>query len=185
MKHGDLDSTQANPTRENDVHLSKMLCQDCHVTKNHRIGGSALVVGPSNTSHIGCTTNCHKEAPHGKETLDRHAARVACQTCHIPAFAKAIATKTSWDWSTAGQDKPKEKDAAGNPTYDKKKGNFTWAKDIVPTYRWYNGTAEVYTAGDKMDPAKVTALNNPVGAKSDPAAKIYPFKKFTGKQPYD
>lgn len=185
VKHGDLDSSQTNPTRDNDIHLSKMACQECHVTKNHEIAGSALVVDPVNASHIGCTTNCHKESPHKDDGLNSHATRVACQTCHIPTFAKTIGTKTSWDWSTAGQDKPEQKDADGHPVYDKKKGTFTWGKNIVPDYLWYNGTAEVYSAGEKIDPSKVTALNYPVGSKGGAKSKIYPFKKFTGKQPYD
>ena len=185
VKHGDLDSSQANPTREIDVHLSKMVCQECHKTKDHAIQGAALVVNPSNAKHIGCTTNCHKEAPHASDRLNKHTSRVACQTCHIPTYAKTIGTKTSWDWSTAGQDKPLEKDASGHVTYDKMKGNFTWEKNIVPVYMWCNGTADVYLTGDKIDPAKVTDLNRPVGSKADPNSRISPFKKFTGKQPYD
>jgi hypothetical protein len=36
--------------------------------------------------------------------LNRHTSKLACQTCHIPEFARGgIATKMSWDWSTAGQ----------------------------------------------------------------------------------
>jgi octaheme c-type cytochrome (tetrathionate reductase family) len=185
VKHGDLDSTQTNPTRENDVHLSKMLCQDCHTAKDHDIRGNAMVVSPADMEHIGCAGACHKEAPHKEATLNKHAERVACQTCHIPEFARAASTKTNWDWSTAGQDRPDEKDADGRPLYDKKKGTFTWAKNIVPTYAWYNGTGSVYLAGEKINPSEVTKLSSPVGDKADPKSKIAPFKYFTGKQPYD
>ena len=34
----------------------------------------------------------------------------------------------------------------------KKKGNFTWGKNIVPTYAWYNGTAGAYQFGRQDRP---------------------------------
>jgi hypothetical protein len=67
----------------------------------------------------------------------------------------------------------------------KKKGNFTWGKNIIPTYAWYNGSAGAYLPGDKIDPAKVTKLSYPNGTREDSNAKIYPFKIHTGKQIFD
>lgn len=188
VKHGDLDSSIVNPSRDVDVHMAadgmNFSCTDCHTTENHQISGHAMVVSPTGENHIGCSS-CHGEEPHRSPVLNRHYRAVACQTCHIPTFAKEVATKTSWDWSTAGQDIPAEKDENGRPTYDKRKGHFTWGKNIEPTYKWYNGTAGAYQLGDKIDPESVTALNYPLGDRTDLSAKIYPFKEHTAKQIYD
>jgi len=188
VKHGDLDSSMAQPAKGLDVHMAAagqdFTCQSCHETKEHQLKGSAMVVSPANQGHIGCT-NCHDERPHGESLLDDHLARVACQTCHIPTFAREVPTKTSWDWSTAGEDRVIEKDQYGKPTYDKKKGSFTWGKDIVPTYAWYKGKAGAYLVGDPMNPDGPTKLSYPLGNREDPEARIYPFKVHTGKQIYD
>ncbi|MFO7766579.1 MAG: tetrathionate reductase family octaheme c-type cytochrome [Pelovirga sp.] len=188
VKHGDLDSSIANPSRDIDVHMAAegmdYTCTDCHTTENHNISGQAMVVSPTGENHIGCV-DCHGDNVHSRETLNTHSNHIACQTCHIPTFAKEVATKTSWDWSTAGQDLPAEKDENGRPVYDKRKGHFTWGKNIVPTYAWYNGSAGVYEHGDKIDPNEVTKLNYPLGSKNDGKAKIYPFKVHTAQQIYD
>jgi hypothetical protein len=128
---------------------------------------------------------CHKEAPHGNERLNRHAARVACATCHVPTFAKGLPTNVWWDWSKAGETREATKDVHGLETYSKMKGEFRWERDIVPAYAWYNGSLERYTLGDKIDPSKVTYLNRPLGSREDPNSRITPFKVMRGKQPYD
>jgi octaheme c-type cytochrome (tetrathionate reductase family) len=191
VKHGDIDSSMANPTKAIDVHMGSdslnFSCQECHATQKHNIKGNALVVTPGGKNHIDCN-GCHDPKPHKNANLNRHTATVACQTCHIPTFAKAMPTKVNWDWSTAGQDIKVDEQVFGTEKrdgYDKKKGHFTWAKDVVPTYKWYNGQATVYLRGEKIDPAKVTELNAPVGSIKDKTAKIYPFKVHTGKQIYD
>ena len=188
VKHGDLDTSLTNPSRELDVHMGvdgmNFSCSDCHTTNNHDIRGHAMVVSPTGDNHIGCV-DCHGDNVHRRETLNTHSNHIACQTCHIPTFAREIATKTSWDWSTAGQDIPAEKDEMGRDLYDKRKGHFTWGQNIIPEYAWYNGNAGAYTVGDKIDPNKVTRLNYPLGSKNDRRAKIYPFKIHTGKQIYD
>jgi hypothetical protein len=113
---------------------------------------------------------------------------VACQTCHLPTFAKSLPTKTWWDWSTAGKDvKPEEiaKDQYGMKLYDKMKGDFRWEKDVVPTYFWFNGKVDRYVAGDKIKPGKVVTLTAPQGSRKDSKSKIMPFKVMRGKQAYD
>ncbi len=189
VKHGDLDSSMEYPEKKVDVHMATdgndFQCQECHKVERHQISGQAMVVSPGGKDHIGCE-GCHEAAPHKQGRLNEHAATLACQTCHIPYFAKEQPTKMSWDWSTAGKTLDHEPvDKLGKHTYDKKKGDFTWGKMVMPTYAWYNGTAGAYLAGDKMDPSKVTALTYPKGDIKDKAAKIYPFKIHTGKQLYD
>ncbi len=190
VKHGDLDTTLTNPPRTLDVHMgtdgANMTCVDCHGGSSHEIAGRIY----TGEKRIGCV-DCHTgvSAPHqGNPVLARHAQKIACQTCHIPAFARGQATKMTWDWSTAGQldanGKPiMKKDAEGHVIYDGQKGSFTSAKDVIPTYRWWNGTTNYLTVKDKIDPSKVVNLAAAKGSRSD--GLITPFKVFTGKQPYD
>ena len=188
VKHGDLDSSLFQPERELDVHMSAdgqdFTCQECHVSEDHKIKGNAMVVSPSHFNRMGCT-DCHEAGPHEQSRLNDHTARVACQTCHIPTFAREYPTKVYWDWSSAGEDREPESDEYGMPTYHKKKGSFSWGRDIVPYYAWYNGQAGAYTLGDRIDPEEVTPLIWPVGRKKDKEAKIYPFKVMRGRQIYD
>lgn len=188
VKHGDLDSSLVDPPENLDVHMSTdgqdMSCQECHETENHMVKGNALVVSPSDYNHFGCG-DCHGDTPHEESRLNSHAERIACQTCHIPSFAREYPTKIYWDWSTAGEDRDPESDEYGMPTYHRKKGSFRWEKDIVPTYAWYNGQAGVYTMGDKIKPGKVNELSWPIGSKKDRESKIYPFKVMKGRQIYD
>jgi len=190
IKHGDLDSSLGAPQRDIDVHMAvsgtNMNCSSCHKTENHVIPGKALSVSVSGSGMTLNCTDCHAGAPHKKNVLlNKHSERVACQTCHIPNYAKALPTKIWWDWSTAGKDIPVPKDQYGQPLYDKQKGDFKWEKDVKPIYMWFNGSVDRYLLGDKMDPAKVTHLNYPKGDRNDKTAKITPFKIMRGKQPYD
>jgi octaheme c-type cytochrome (tetrathionate reductase family) len=189
VKHGDIDSSMKKPTAAHDVHMGNdgqdFTCQTCHTTEQHRIKGNAMVVSPRGENHLTCT-DCHDAEPHSETLLNQHMARVACQTCHIPSIAKEMPTKLSWDWSAAGEDiVDPPKDDYGMHTYAKKKGSFVWGKNVTPTYAWYNGKAEGYLLGDKIDPDQVTKLSYPLGDISDSTAKIYPFKVHSGKQIYD
>ena len=191
VKHGDIDSSMILSTRQHDVHMgsngANFTCQRCHKTQDHVITGNAMVVSPGGKDHIGCANgDCHETDPHFESLLNDHTRRVACQTCHIPAFAKEIPTKMEWDWSQAGNDHIESPtDKHGKKTYAKKKGSFVWGKNVTPVYKWYNGTAGAYLPGDKIDPTKVTRLNWPIGDRSDEKARIYPFKAHRGKQIYD
>lgn len=188
VKHGDLDSSMSYPDKATDVHMdtdgNDFQCQTCHTTEQHQITGNAMGVSPGGQNPIGCV-NCHDAAPHKNKKLNTHSASVACQTCHIPFFARNEPTKMSWDWSTAGSDLEETKDQYGKKNYQKKKGNFVWGKMVEPEYAWYNGKADAYMVGDKMDPTKVTKLTSPLGDINDSTAKIYPFKVHRGKQIYD
>jgi len=190
IKHGDLDSSLTEPKRDLDVHMgvdgANMTCTACHKTAKHVIAGKALSVSTSGGGQTLDCNDCHAGAPHkSKPDLNRHAKKVACQTCHIPTFARSLPTKLWWDWSTAGQNKPIQKDQHGQNTYDKMKGDFRWGKDIVPSYMWFNGTVDRVLIGDKIDPGKLVHLNYPQGARAEAGAKITPFKVMTGRQPYD
>ncbi|GFO53085.1 cytochrome c [Geomonas sp. Red276] len=189
-KHGDLDSTLANPTPEQDVHMGKykLTCESCHQAANHDVKGEAISVSFSSGPRAMACMNCHKGRIHPSQALNNHLKRVACQTCHIPRYARTIPTMTSWDWSTAGKDlKPEEikKDSFGKELYRKDRGSLTYGKDLVPTYFWYNGQVDKIRPGDKIDPTRTVWITAPRGERSDPDARIFPFKIMKGKQPYD
>jgi octaheme c-type cytochrome (tetrathionate reductase family) len=186
VKHGDMDESFLNPTPELDVHMGKagLKCADCHAGENHNIKGAGHGSLMAGTNHINCS-DCHSESPHENKNLNNHGNSIACETCHIPTFAKEMATKTWWDWSTAGQDKTAEKDEFGKETYNKKKGDFTWEMNVIPEYSWHNGQADYYRFGDIIDPAKVVELNSLNGSIEDANSKITPFKVMRGKQIYD
>jgi len=165
---------------------ANMACGACHKGEKHAIPGKALSVSATGGGSTLSCADCHAGTPHKKNpVLNKHAEKVACQSCHIPVFSRTLPTKVWWDWSTAGKDGPAAKDQYGLPLYDKQKGDFKWAKDVKPTYMWFNGSGDRYLAGDKMDPGKVTHLSYPRGDRKDDTARITPFKLMEGKQPYD
>ncbi|MCP4935519.1 MAG: tetrathionate reductase family octaheme c-type cytochrome [bacterium] len=188
VKHGDLDSSLINPKRIDDVHMGvdgpNMTCQFCHQTTRHEIPGQAMSVSTGEGERIECG-GCHRDEPHEDQAINKHSKSVACQTCHIPTFARNKPTKVWWDWSKAGENRPPETDQYGLDTYTKKQGEFGWNKNVVPEYAWYNGYSNRYLLGDKIDPTKTVYLTKPVGGIEDNLAKIYPFKIMEGKQPYD
>lgn len=203
VKHGDLDSSLTNPSRTLDVHMGtdgqNFECVRCHTTKQHKIAGRIYtmpafterksLIEDDLTAKISCES-CHGATPHkaGSKAND-HTDRVACQTCHIPAFARVNPTKMSWDWAESGQlkdGKPyKTKGAFGKEDYLSIKGRMVWDKNVKPDYFWFNGSIDSLTAKDTIDPSGVVRLSHPVGDRSDPNARIFPFKIHHGNQPYD
>ncbi len=187
-KHGDISLVLDYPDRSIDVHMDAggldFNCQDCHETENHQISGGNLATTLDGHNLISCE-QCHDSDPHGEFLLNTHTARIACQTCHIPVFAKEDATQMHWDWSQAGLDEPPAEVDGKEKRYRKPIGFEIWKKDVQPSYAWFNGKAGVYLVGDKIDPEEVTKMAYPLGDINDPTAKIHPFKIHTGKQVYD
>jgi len=186
VKHGDLTASMLNPSPALDYHMGELgfACSDCHAGENHMILGASHGSIESGTNHIACL-DCHSETPHRKKIVNDHVSSVACETCHIPFFAREEPTKTWWDWSTAGQDITKEPDEFDKPVYDKKKGDFLWEKNVIPAYTWYNGQAEYYLPGHQINPENIVEINRLSGNIYDETAKITPFKLMRGKQIYD
>jgi octaheme c-type cytochrome (tetrathionate reductase family) len=203
VKHGDLDSSLTKPGKRLDVHMGidgqDFNCTRCHSTTLHNIAGRVYttpavenrksLIEDDLAAKITCVS-CHSSAPHRSHAkANDHTDRVACQSCHIPAYARVNPTKMWWDWSTAGRKKGgkpyMEKDAFGKPSYFTKKGDMRWEKNVLPEYFWYSGSMEHLTVKDTIDPSKPVWLNSPVGTPEDPEARIFPFKVHKGKQPYD
>jgi len=206
VKHGDLDSSLKNPGKYLDAHMAKdglnFTCGTCHATAGHDVPGSRYAPtatdekagthmrGKKDSNPATCQA-CHTNAPHKKLTrLNSHADKIACQTCHIPEFARAQPTKMMWDWSTAGKmdkdGKPfKRKDSTGHDAYDSKKGDFKYESNVIPQYVWFNGQVDYTLRETKLDPSKVVEINRFNGSPDDGRSKIWPIKRFVGKQPYD
>ncbi|MCA9166128.1 MAG: tetrathionate reductase family octaheme c-type cytochrome [Planctomycetales bacterium] len=192
VKHGDLEQVLFDPPREVDVHMSSaganLECADCHRTQNHQMHGKLYSVSSMNRNRSACT-DCHSDRPHEDNIINEHTLKVACQTCHIPTYAKDAATKVAWDWSTAGKlrdgEPYEEKDAAGNIQYMSEKGTFTWQQNVAPEYAWFNGTAGHYFLGETVSDEKPIAINELHGDYHDSDAQIVPVKVHRGKQLYD
>lgn len=192
VKHGDLESALFHGDKKLDVHMgedgSNMSCIDCHETENHNIKGRAYSVSAENTNRIACE-NCHTDRPHNDQVVDAHAFKVACQTCHIPVYAKQNATSLWWDWSVAGKKDEhgngfKEYDADHNYSYLSIKGHFVFDNMVKPEYYWFNGTVDHYLIDDTIKEAPVK-INTLFGSYNDTTAKIWPVKVHRGRQPYD
>ncbi|PIE11945.1 MAG: cytochrome C [Rhodobacterales bacterium] len=214
VKHGDLSSALYEPSFEVDVHMSAVedggegfVCATCHVSDQHAIAGSRYNTTPEDhpdmkpgeRRDVATCQSCHGEEPHPTTLmglkLNDHTDRLACQTCHIPEFARGgVATKTVWDWSTAGQlrdGKPYheedfiQSDGQHLHTYMSQKGDFEWGEDVVPFYSWFDGQVRYTDTNTKIDPNGVVSVNAVGGDPADPHARIWPFKRMIGRQAYD
>ena len=214
VKHGDLDSSLTHAQRALDVHMDEaglnFACTTCHVTKKHVWAGSRYDViakdtegtgKPGQRRDVATCESCHGLTPHPNDSiehikLNHHIDRVACQTCHIPTIARGgVATKTDWDWRTAGKTKNgegyKEKNyTQGNgehrATYKSIKGSFTYGENLVPYYDWFDGQMVYTTVETKFDPANgPVEVNGFKGSATDPKSRIWPFKRMHTVQPYD
>jgi len=192
VKHGDLEQSLFDAPRTVDVHMGTdgidMTCTDCHTAREHQMLGKVYSVSSMNRDRVNCA-HCHSEVPHEDAVLNSHTLKVACQTCHIPVYAKVNPTKLSWDWSTAGQLKngrPFEvADSTGVDTYMSIKGTFEWGSNLKPDYIWFNGTASHNMIGDTIDPSQAVKMNDLRGRYDDPESKIVPVKVHRATQIYD
>jgi len=213
VKHGDLSSALFAPDVATDVHMSPegedFTCTTCHVTDRHQWAGSRYMMqatDPHGTGKPGAARvsasceSCHGNRPHPAGLkglkLDDHTDTLACQSCHIPEFARGgVATKTVWDWSTAGRlDAEGEKiaisdylesDGDHRHTYMSTKGDFEWGENVAPVYHWFNGVVEYTTGERKIDPSGTVEINPIHGTPDAADSRIWPFKRMEGRQAYD
>jgi len=62
---------------------------------------------------------------------------------------------------------------------------MTWDVNVKPEYVWYNGNMTFLTLKDKLPGVRPVPINTILGSYGDPEAKIWPFKRHDGDQPYD
>lgn len=182
VKHGDLDNSLENPADDLDVHMGReqFLCIDCHRTERHRVPGRSFAVSVQSRGGIGCV-DCHSAFRHADTRIEQHRSALACQTCHIPTYARKVPTKQTWDWSKAGD--------AARPDdphhYLKIKGEFTYEQEVRPEYAWFKGEVDRYLLGDPIATEGPTHLNAPRGSITDGDARIWPMKVHRAIQPFD
>lgn len=172
-KRGDIEYHLADCDRTYDVHMgvdgADMTCIDCHEGRDHRVlGRGADLAGTDRPGERLTCAGCHEDAPHAELVLDRHAERVACETCHIPTFARTDPTDMERDWSTP----------LHHPEAKKYSATIVLESDVVPEYAWWNGRTRHQEMGVEARAGKdgVIATMAPVGRKKDREARIYPFK---------
>ncbi|MDJ0815872.1 MAG: MopE-related protein [Desulfobacterales bacterium] len=192
VKRGDLAlASAATADLRYDIHMAvsggNLNCQDCHAVRQHRFAGKGSDIRPTDLDiQIACSA-CHTHKAtgrgHSSSAVNRHVARVACQTCHIPYYSKdaddstaSEATETHRTWlSTSSAAAPFHPDS-------------TRARNLVPKYRFWNRYSENYLLGDiaRLDSATgAYPTSRPEGFVDDesPASKLYPFKYKTAEQP--
>lgn len=200
VKRGDLSvATGTNTSATFDVHMNnastnsngKLSCQKCHVFKDHRVigKGSDLRVTDDLTRGaevkcITCHTNKNTTTGHGTTStqlkIGRHASKnVACQTCHIPTYAK-VATETHRDWRYHHDGTPA--DGVSGPGHPYR----ATAANLIPEYMWWNRKSDNALLHDDATRTYDAALNiyptsRPQGGFMN--GKIYPFKYKTALQP--
>lgn len=149
-------------TKESDAHAAKgMTCVDCHKATDHKMPTGFDPNSWANDGvRIACG-DCHGEAPHEDPDYNRHVAKVACQTCHIPRTGGTMAKDfTVWE---QGSDKFYE------PATIQAEANTT-----IPAYAWYN-----------LQVQNTPHFIGPKGSRKDGKSRIYPFKVFQGKAFFD
>lgn len=171
-KRGDIEYALADCDSSFDVHMGKgMDCIVCHAGEDHRVRGRGADLSGTDFPQrpLSCATaECHGEAPHQNKVLNRHAARVACESCHIRSFAKVDATDMVRDWSRPFHV------VEGN----KYSATITKETNVTPVYAWFDGRTRLQKMGEPI--AKRTdgsvGIMAPVATRDDAAAKIHPFK---------
>lgn len=102
LHHGAKRGSPFSP--EADVHAAANIqCTDCHVPEGHKIPrgrfGVDLVANDLPGREVSCES-CHGRAPHNasehKALLNGHVARLACESCHIPALEPENVVLRDW-----------------------------------------------------------------------------------------
>jgi hypothetical protein len=118
VKHGDLDTSLTKPNKALDVHMGSRrpelhlhplphhhAAQHCrpglHPTGGHRAQEPDRG-RPDHQDHLRVLPQQHA-AQKAESKANDHTDKVACQSCHIPEFARVNPTKMSWDWSQSGK----------------------------------------------------------------------------------
>jgi hypothetical protein len=201
VKRGDLALASGNTTDANyDVHMAttrgNLACQRCHTYTNHRVAGRGTDLRPEDsTVEVTCSTStCHPTknsltSGHSSSGVSHHIGRVACQTCHLPRYAKdatdVAPTPTNpteltemhrdWtlpEWSTVNNRYEPTQTKAGN---------------LIPKYTFWDGTSWGNNAFNDavIDPATGNyKVSRPNGGINTANTKLYPFKFKTAYQPF-
>lgn len=189
VKRGDLALATAQTTDNHyDVHMATtgadLECQACHVPENHRFPGKGSDIRPTDLDvDLDCgSSGCHSSTPHESSEINRHTQKVACQTCHIPVYAKDAAdtaateaTETHRSWQSGSE----HASAPRHPV-------TTRANNLMPVYRFWNRASDNYLLFDEVNENWDTGTyptSVPDGDVADANSKLYPFKYKTSDYP--
>lgn len=190
VKRGDLSFALIyNIDKNFDAHMhsseNNLSCQACHVFLEHRVIGKGSDLRPTDDPARGAEIRCvDRHDPHGTNgEIGRHTPRVACQTCHIPVYAK-VATEIHRDWRRHHDDTDADtcselNPCPGHPLSIK-------ADNLIPEYRFWNRKSDNVLLYDDAvrtyDAQKDTwPTSRPKGTIHD--GKLHPFKYKTAVQP--
>ncbi|MEN8257009.1 MAG: hypothetical protein ABFS09_04005 [Thermodesulfobacteriota bacterium] len=190
-KRGDIGLSTKDPSSAEDVHLASVAnggaglsCSSCHVPSSHAVPGRGIDLRPTEGGAVKACIECHPGMDSGGHAAagarvepDRHTPRVACQSCHIPAFGKGGATEMSRDWT--------------HPEWNQAlcSGQGAWAglelkeANVAPKHVFFDGTSYVYALGEtlsKVDP--ISGLDLVADANGDVndafgVSKMVPIKR--------
>jgi hypothetical protein len=190
FKRGDLTLAHANTTdRTFDVHMAttgaNLQCVDCHNWENHHVPGRGADLRPSDLPTVPLCTNCHADKAtstgHSSAEVNRHVNKLACQTCHIPIYAKDAADTTATEATEIHRTWQQS-----HYTGVRYEPVVTLANNVIPVYRFWNKTSSGYTIYDTIAISLDTGnygISRPLGSINDPNRKLYPFKYKTAEQP--
>lgn len=190
FKRGDMALAHANTTDQSfDVHMAttgaNLTCQSCHKTEDHLMAGKGSDIRPTDLDvEMSCTV-CHTgkdtTGGHSNRTVGRHVARVACQTCHIPTFAKNADDTIATEETEIHRDWQQPHPTASGVIHPKP----TMAGNLNPTYKWWNGTSSSYLLYDQVASPILPTISTsaPNGSVNNDGSKLYPFKYKTAFQP--
>jgi hypothetical protein len=180
VNEADLSTVTVNPPVSSDVHMSPqgadLSCARCHSAGNHRVLGRGVDLRASDSAELLTCAKCHTDRPHGDYSArngtarDVHALRVACQSCHIPTFAKDKSTEMERNWSHA------EFSMAAC------RGQGGWLPSEVRARMWCRPTSGLTDeSGERTGSGPDSnGLGRPFwrchGSVQSPGAKLYPMK---------
>jgi len=175
VKRGDFSLTTIDPPIISDYHMScdgaNLKCQSCHQFINHKVKGRGMDLRPNDTPERLTCTNCHENQTHSQNHVDNHLDKVACQSCHIPTYAKDTPTITSKNWTQPGYSAT---GWWGQPTCGPSK---TTGSNLIPIYEWLEPTNEVYILDQQIIPTNGKyVLSVPSGGRISSEAKVTPMK---------
>jgi len=185
FKRGDLSEAHRTATTALDVHMAPsaqggagLECTGCHTTIAHRMIGRGVDMRQRDAqAPLECST-CHSTRPHDSSRLNSHTARVACNVCHVPTFAKAARTDMRRDWSLQGE---------VSPATHLWEPHMLMQSNVTPVYRFFNGRSRFYKFGTPAVPQDNgrVLMAGPLGSRMEPGATITAMKRHEGNQPID
>ena len=183
-KRGDLEPAHLDPSRNLDVHMASevnggagLVCQSCHTTQDHKIAGRGSDMRGTDLDVPVRCENCHASTPHDSGDINKHTAKIECSVCHIPAFARETSTDMFRDFREV-------EELPSRRLYEPK---ITREANVIPQYRWFNGTSTFYEFGDPVTYQSNgrVLMSGPLGDVNDVNSKLFGFKYHTAMQAYD